>query len=377
MYVNRHLDNIDMTTNSEKSGKNVYIDNTNEPEDYKIVFMDNSLYKKFERKVNNLSGSQEKVLEEAIENGDLYIIVDNIKRYPDNHRYQKMHRLYYVIFTLNIDAKQAEQIQYSPPESIDKDDLQSYGKSAEKFEAKVHGLRSEIPSSSIEVYLKKLIHENITLRYLNINGKRIEICGTYLRDNIPSVYGWDMNDESSSSSSQLAVTSLHNEGCRNMSNPEKAYERWVGKAIGIPDKVSLETWFASHRDSPYLKANINGVLLAPDHLEISTPHPTLVYHVPIEEERLKSSIQPSNDQMPNRADADAGSELAILSSSSSTSSIASSSSTTIKPQGNRLTTTVKKIKTVIGKSEKIPRNRSSSAVAAAPSQIVNKGNSNS
>ncbi|EDV24005.1 uncharacterized protein TRIADDRAFT_57031 [Trichoplax adhaerens] len=367
--INKADNNIiakNLNANSEKPGKNTYIENNIEPEDYQISFANNSLYQKFERKVNNLSGSQEKVLEEAINNRDLFIIVDDVKRYPDNYRYQKTQRAYYVSFTLNIDAKQAQQIQYYEVKSAGKDDLQAYGKSVEKFEAKVRGLWSNVPTSSIELYMKKLINENVTLRYLVVgNSKKIEISNATVSDNIVRVYGYNLSEESSSSLSQLSVSSLHNEGCRNMSNPENAYERWVGRIIGIPDNINLETWFATHRDSVYLKASINGVLLAPDHLEMSSSHPIVVYHAPIEEERLKSSIQSPADQAPNRADTDANGELPVLSSSSSTSSITSASSTTIKSQGKRISATVKKIKTAIGKTDKVTRNRSSSAVTGA------------
>lgn len=100
--------------NEYNSSNNIpYIENFIEPKDGKIVFKDGGVFTYFERKVYNLVGSWEEGTLEAIKNKQLFLIINGIRRYPDNDGINRAPKGFYLPFTITVDdapVKQDESI---------------------------------------------------------------------------------------------------------------------------------------------------------------------------------------------------------------------------------------------------------------------------
>ena len=93
-----------------------YIKNYIEPKDGKIIFKSDGVFTYFERKVYNLVGSWEDGTLEAINHKQLFLVVDGIRRYPDNNGVNRAPKGFYLQFTVAADdvpIKQDEPVNIS------------------------------------------------------------------------------------------------------------------------------------------------------------------------------------------------------------------------------------------------------------------------
>ncbi|EDV23467.1 uncharacterized protein TRIADDRAFT_58120 [Trichoplax adhaerens] len=157
-----------------------YIDDFIEPDDGKLIFRKNVVYKYFERKVYDLMGSWEEGTQNALKHRQLFLIIDGVRRYPDNNGINKAPRGFFLTFSIIFDEVQARQIEYvnikRTSSSIKKG---INGQSIDCYSARVKGLWSPnpIPVGDVNTYLSKLIWQNLAnVGYMrNNNGLTIKI----------------------------------------------------------------------------------------------------------------------------------------------------------------------------------------------------------
>ncbi|EDV24006.1 uncharacterized protein TRIADDRAFT_57032 [Trichoplax adhaerens] len=181
-----------MANSNRLSAENgIYIDNYIEPDDGSIKFIDNAVVKYYEKKVYNLKrGSWESQTEVAVKNDQLYLIINNGRKYPDNFGFSKGISGYYVSFTINIDEEIMQQLSYYGISSAGTELVS--GKLMERIEGFVKGISSVIPKDQRTSYLKHLISKKGSkLALIHIGkGCAIQTVGFIPLKNYTCVYGY-------------------------------------------------------------------------------------------------------------------------------------------------------------------------------------------
>lgn len=208
---------IDMHMQYNNSDEIPYIDNFIEPKDGELIFRHNVVYKYFERKVYNLTGSWEQGTHCAINLRQLFLVINGVRKYPDNEGVNRAPRGFFVSFSVVLDELQAKQVRYAGITCMSKE--QTANQNIYKYTASVKDLwtPNPIPPPQANAYLSKLIWQNLAdVGYMKDNDNRIikiDKCIGHGRNLI--VHGYyiestveDSHDLSAQNNLMLSLTAL-------------------------------------------------------------------------------------------------------------------------------------------------------------------------